>query len=79
MNEESKMKWPFGISKCVTLVFKEKNFIPSRHYKNLPFKLDMNNLPTINQYINIYILEYPSMNHWIKSLLFTKMNSKINY
>jgi len=31
----------FGISNCITLVVKSKNFIPSKHYENPTFKFGM--------------------------------------
>jgi len=40
----------FEISKFDSLVVKSRNFIPSRNYENLTFKLGMDHLPSTNQY-----------------------------
>ena len=45
----------FGISKCIMLIIKLKNFLYSRHYNNPIFNLVMYHLPNNNQYIFLRI------------------------
>jgi hypothetical protein len=66
----------FDICKFTTLVIKSMNFIPSRHYKNNIFKLEMNRLSSINQYTYLGTTFNKSLD---LELIIVKMNSKINY
>jgi len=65
----------FDISKCNTFV-KLKNFLPSRHYENPTFNIDMDHLQSTNHCIYLGIPFNKSLG---LEPIIAKMNSKINY